>query len=100
MNLDRFFIEFVRFALNDLQGALGAFTNAGPQSIAKVIGNRFGLTVHNGQSPLSTADHTLAAAVTFFFINLNDFAFYLHEITVPGVAGSFKFEVLSFKFGG
>jgi hypothetical protein len=75
-------VKGIGVALNDFQGILGTFTDAGPQTIAQVVADDLGFAVHDGQRSFGTTDDAIAATVTSFFINLNDFAFKFHTFTL------------------
>jgi hypothetical protein len=87
MGFDGRFVKRFGLALDDPQSALGAFADASTQTVAQVLRNDFNLTVHDGQGAFGATDHALTAAVAFFFIDLNDFAFYFHSLTQSGGAG-------------
>jgi hypothetical protein len=74
----RRFVEILGFALDDLQGVLGAFADAGAQAVAQVVGNHFGLAVDDLQGPFGAGDHAVAASVAAFFIDFNDLSGYFH----------------------
>jgi hypothetical protein len=67
-----FFIEFVGRTLDDLKGAQGAFSQAGPQSVAIKVGDHAGFPIYYLQCALGTGRHTVAASVTEFFVNFDN----------------------------
>jgi hypothetical protein len=52
MLLHRQLVEFVRVPLNNPQGILGTFTEAGPQSVTVLVGYQTGLPVNYFDSAL------------------------------------------------
>jgi hypothetical protein len=53
MLLHRLLVELVRVPLNDPQGITGAFTKAGTQPVAVLVGYQTGLPVNYFNRPLS-----------------------------------------------
>ena len=72
-------VERLGLALDNLQRTGRALTDASPQPIAQVVGNHAGLVVDNRQRPFGTAGDTLAAAITQFFIDLDDLSNDFHK---------------------
>jgi hypothetical protein len=72
------FVEFLRLAFDDLERPLGALADAGAETVAEVVRDHLDLTVNDLKGPLCAANHTLAAAVAFLFIYLDNLAFDLH----------------------
>jgi hypothetical protein len=60
------------FPFFDDQSPLGAFPQAGPQAIAKLVGQQPGLAVHDLDGPFRTGGDAEAAAVTFFLVDTDN----------------------------
>jgi hypothetical protein len=65
-------------ALNDLKGAQGTFSQAGPQSVAIKVGDHAGFAIYYLQCALGTGRHTVAASVTEFFVNFDNLTYGFH----------------------
>jgi hypothetical protein len=78
MDLHGLLIEILRFPLDDFQGALRAFAQTGPQSIAVFFGSKLGLAVYDLNRSFGAGGHAFPAAVAFLFVDLNDFPFDFH----------------------
>jgi hypothetical protein len=78
MRLDSFFVEVLCLPFDHFQGVIRAFPQAGSQTIAIKLGHESCLPVYDPESSFSAGGYTYPAAITFFFIDLNDFPFDLH----------------------
>jgi len=72
------FVEVFRFSFDDSESILGAFSQTGSQAVTELFRYQPGLPVHDLQRPLGAGRHTQAAAVAFFFVDLDDLSFDLH----------------------
>jgi hypothetical protein len=69
---DLFFVEGIRIPLLDGNGFPGAVAEAGAEPVAKVVGHKAGLAVHNLDGAFRTGRHAESAAVAFIFIDSDD----------------------------
>jgi hypothetical protein len=81
-------IKGVRIRLDDGQGVLGTFPEAGAEAVAVLFGHQPGLSTRDFNGALGAGGDAQAATIAFFFINPDDFSFDLH-----------LFLPFSFRFG-
>jgi len=70
----RSLVKGVGIALLDADGILGAFTQAGPQAVAEVIGSQHRLAVDDLDGPLGAGGNTQAATVALVRVDLHNFS--------------------------
>jgi hypothetical protein len=73
-----FLIEFVGLTLHKFKGTRRAFPQAGPQPVTIYFGNYTGFAVYNFQRALSTGRNAIAATVTEFFVDFDNFTYGFH----------------------
>jgi hypothetical protein len=70
------YVKGFNVGLDNGQGVLGAFSEAGAEAVAVLLGHEPGLSVGNPDGALGAGGDAEAATVAFFFIDPDDFSFH------------------------
>jgi hypothetical protein len=80
---NRGFIEFVGFPLDDGDGLLRTFAEAGSKTVAEVISEKHRLAVHYPDRPFRACGDAESATVTFFRVYGYHFSFHFRLLFQP-----------------
>lgn len=74
--LNRLLIKLIRLTFDDPDGIARAFTEAGTETVTKVISSKNCFTINNFDCPFGTGRNTESATVTFLLIDFNNISFH------------------------
>jgi hypothetical protein len=72
------FLPFIRIALHNLKSIQGALADAGPAAIAIFFRDKVQSIINNSERTFHAVPYTFPAAITYCFIDTNDFSLNFH----------------------
>ena len=82
-----FFVERHRLPLDDRNGIVRTFAQAGPQPVAEQIGDEFRFAIDDLDGPFGTGGHTEPASVALLFIDPDDLTCWHFRLAWSGSGG-------------